>query len=94
MAPAKPAGDTAAGEAKLRRQPDYVLKITSSPTGAEVIVDGTSMGTTPFSTGDVRSDLASPHSVTIKKDGFEAYEHMIGGSDWPGARRAACARSS
>jgi uncharacterized protein (TIGR02266 family) len=76
---AKPAGDTAA-EAKPAGG-GHVLKITSSPAGAEVIVDGTSMGTTPFSSGDI--DPALPHSVTIKKDGFEAYEHMIGGSDWP-----------
>jgi len=81
---AKPEGEAAkpAGDAEAAKPAGgHVLKITSSPTGAEVIVDGTSMGTTPFSTGDV--DPALPHSVTIKKDGFEAYEHMIGGSDWP-----------
>jgi hypothetical protein len=79
---AKPAGDTAAaGEAAKPAGASHVLKITSSPTGAEVIVDGSSMGTTPFSSGDV--DPSLPHSVTIKKDGYEAYEHMIGGSDWP-----------
>jgi uncharacterized protein (TIGR02266 family) len=71
-APAKPASS------------GNVLKITSAPAGAEVIVDGNSVGTTPFSTGDL--DPALPHSVTIKKDGFEAYEHMIGGSDWPRAK--------
>jgi uncharacterized protein (TIGR02266 family) len=81
---AKPAGDTAAasgGEAAKPAGGAHILKITSSPAGAEVIVDGSSMGTTPFSSGDV--DPALPHSVTIKKDGFESYEHMIGGSDWP-----------
>ncbi|HVU51502.1 MAG TPA: PEGA domain-containing protein, partial [Polyangia bacterium] len=77
---AKPASD-AAGEAAKPAGGGHVLKITSSPAGAEVIVDGTSMGTTPFSSGDI--DPALPHSVTIKKDGFESYEHMIGGSDWP-----------
>ena len=81
----KAGGDTAApsGDAKAAAV-GHVLKITSSPAGAEVIVDGTSMGTTPFSSGDV--DPALPHSVTIKKDGFEAYEHMLSGSDWPRAK--------
>jgi uncharacterized protein (TIGR02266 family) len=79
-APAEAAAPAAA-EAKAPAASGHLLKITSSPAGAEVIIDGTSMGTTPFSNGEV--DPALPHSVTIKKDGFEAYEHMIGGSDWP-----------
>jgi uncharacterized protein (TIGR02266 family) len=79
-APAPPSGE---GSAKAAGG-GHVLKITSAPAGAEVIVDGSSMGTTPFSSGDV--DPALPHSITIKKDGFEAYEHMIGGSDWPRAK--------
>jgi uncharacterized protein (TIGR02266 family) len=62
----------------------HVLKISSSPAGAEVIVDGSSVGTTPYSGGEV--DPALPHSITLKKDGFESYEHMIGGSDWPRSR--------
>jgi uncharacterized protein (TIGR02266 family) len=89
----KPASDTAKPEGEAAKPADgakaegggHVLKITSSPPGAEVIVDGTSMGTTPFSSGDV--DPALPHSVTIKKDGFEAFEHMISGSDWPGPKK-------
>jgi uncharacterized protein (TIGR02266 family) len=80
-APPAEAAAPAAAEAKPPAASGHLLKITSSPAGAEVIIDGTSMGTTPFSNGDV--DPALPHSVTIKKDGFEAYEHMIGGSDWP-----------
>jgi uncharacterized protein (TIGR02266 family) len=80
-APAAEGAAPAAAEAKAPAAAGHLLKITSSPAGAEVIIDGTSMGTTPFSNGDV--DPALPHSVTIKKDGFEAYEHMIGGSDWP-----------
>ena len=46
-----------------------------------MIIDGNSVGTTPYSGGDV--DPALPHAITVKKDGYEAYEHMIGGSDWP-----------
>ncbi|HEV3031763.1 MAG TPA: TIGR02266 family protein [Polyangia bacterium] len=76
-APVQPAAEVQAKAASS----DHVLKISSTPAGAEVIVDGNSVGTTPFSAGDV--DPALPHSVTIKKEGFEAYEHMIGGSDWP-----------
>ncbi|HVR00529.1 MAG TPA: TIGR02266 family protein [Polyangia bacterium] len=76
-APPKPAAEAPAKAASS----DHILKIASTPGGAEVIVDGNSVGTTPFSAGDV--DPALPHSVTIKKEGFEAYEHMIGGSDWP-----------
>jgi uncharacterized protein (TIGR02266 family) len=78
--PAPPTGDApskAAGGG-------HVLKISSSPAGAEVIVDGSSVGTTPYSGGEI--DPALPHSITLKKDGFESYEHMIGGSDWPRAR--------
>ncbi|HEX4403412.1 MAG TPA: PEGA domain-containing protein, partial [Polyangia bacterium] len=55
-----------------------------APAGAEVIIDGNSVGTTPYSGADI--DPALPHSITVKKDGFEAYEHMISGSDWPRAK--------
>jgi len=27
-------------------------------------------------------DPASPHAITLKKDGYENHEHMIGTSDW------------
>jgi hypothetical protein len=81
----KPAADAPSGDAPAKAATSgHVLKVSSSPAGAEVIVDGTSMGATPLSSGDV--DPALPHSITIKKDGFEAYEHMIGGSDWPRAK--------
>ncbi len=79
---AAPTGD-AAGKDKAASGGGHV-KVTSSPPGAEVIIDGNSVGTTPYSGADV--DPALPHSITVKKDGFEAYEHMIGGSDWPRAK--------
>jgi hypothetical protein len=71
-AAAGPAAEAAAGPA--------TLKITSIPGGAEVIIDGTSMGTTPFSSKDV--DPTTAHAITIKKDGFEAQERAIGVANW------------
>ncbi len=64
-----------------------VLKITSSPTGAEVVIDGSSVGTTPYSSKDV--DPTAAHAITVRKDGFEAHERMISGSDWTKARSGA-----
>jgi uncharacterized protein (TIGR02266 family) len=57
-----------------------VLKITSSPAGAEVVIDGVPVGTTPFSSKDIAPD--ANHAITVKKDGFETHERMISGSDW------------
>ena len=64
-----------------------VLKITSSPTGAEVVIDGSSVGTTPYSSKDV--DPTAAHAITVRKDGFEAHERMISGSDWTKSRSGA-----
>jgi uncharacterized protein (TIGR02266 family) len=76
-APAAPAAEAPA-------KSGTALKITTSPAGAEVIIDGNSVGSTPFTSGDV--DPGLPHSITLKKDGFEAHERMISGSDWPKAK--------
>ncbi len=57
-----------------------LLKITSSPTGAEVVIDGIPRGNTPFSSKDITPDAT--HAITVKKDGYEAHERMISGSDW------------
>ena len=59
------------------------LKITTSPTGAEVIIDGNAVGRTPYLGADV--DPGLPHSIMLKKDGFEDREHMVSSSDWPHA---------
>ena len=67
-------------EAAPPAPPPPVLKITSTPAGAEVIVDGTSVGYTPFTSKAL--DPAAPHAITVKKDGFEPTERMIGGLDW------------
>jgi hypothetical protein len=88
-AEAKPVADVSPGAAEGGGAPapeapaksGTALKITTSPPGAEVIIDGSSVGSTPFTSGDV--DPGLPHSITLKKDGFEAHERMISGSDWP-----------
>jgi len=64
-----------------------VLKITSSPAGAEVVIDGSSVGTTPYSSKDV--DPVTAHAITVRKDGFEAHERMISTSDWTKSRSGA-----
>jgi uncharacterized protein (TIGR02266 family) len=81
-----PAGDSAAKEPP-KSASSSTLKITTSPGGAEVIIDGNSVGKTPYLGGDV--DPGLPHSITLKKDGFEDHEHMISGSDWPRAHNGA-----
>ncbi len=70
----KPAAPAAAAP------PPPVLKITSTPSGAQVLIDGKEVGTTPFLSKEI--DPASPHAITIKKDGFEASERMVSGLDW------------
>jgi len=56
------------------------LKITSSPAGAQVVIDGVPVGTTPFSSRDVTSD--GMHAISVKKEGFETHERTINPSDW------------
>jgi hypothetical protein len=83
VAPAAAEGAAPAAEAPAK-QSSTSIKISTSPAGAEVIIDGSSVGTTPFTSGDV--DPGLPHSITLKKDGFEPHERMISGSDWPKAK--------
>lgn len=61
-----------------------VLKITSTPAGAEVVIDGSTVGTTPFQSKEI--DPTAAHAITVRKDGYEAHERMISGSDWSRAR--------
>jgi uncharacterized protein (TIGR02266 family) len=78
----KPTADkgAAAPAAEAAAPPAPVLKITSTPSGAEVLIDGTSVGNTPFISKTL--DPSAPHAITVKKDGYEANERMIGGLDW------------
>ncbi|HET6149874.1 MAG TPA: TIGR02266 family protein, partial [Polyangia bacterium] len=57
-----------------------VARVISLPSGAEVLIDGQSVGKTPFVSKDI--DPSAPHALTIRKDGFETYEHMVSSSDW------------
>jgi len=70
----KPAGD------KPAAAKGAVLKITSTPAGADVTIDGSNMGVTPFTSKEV--DPTAPHVIRLVKDGFESNERMIGTSDW------------
>jgi uncharacterized protein (TIGR02266 family) len=57
-----------------------VARVISLPTGAEVLIDGQLVGKTPFQGKDI--DPAAPHALTVRKEGFETYEHMVSASDW------------
>ena len=57
-----------------------ILKVTSSPSGAQVLIDGRELGSTPFVSKEV--DPSAPHTITIKKDGYEPNERMVSGLDW------------
>jgi uncharacterized protein (TIGR02266 family) len=57
-----------------------ILKVTSSPAGAQVLIDGRELGSTPFVSKEV--DPSAPHTITIKKDGYEPNERMVSGLDW------------
>jgi uncharacterized protein (TIGR02266 family) len=73
-------GDAAEAAGGGRPVVQHVLKITSTPTGAEVLIDGQSVGTTPYQAKEI--DAEAPHAVTIRLDGYEPHEHMISASDW------------
>lgn len=51
-----------------------IVKFTSTPSAATVIVDGAEVGTTPFETKLARK---SDHTVTIKLDGYKPYETKL-----------------
>jgi uncharacterized protein (TIGR02266 family) len=88
----KPAAEQPAAEKAAEGAPDEkpaaaapapaapILKVTSSPSGAQVLIDGRELGSTPFVSKEV--DPAAPHTITIKKDGYEPNERMVSGLDW------------
>ena len=76
----KPAAPEASAPAAEAKPAGAVLKITSSPAGADVSIDGSPVGMTPFTSRDI--DPGAPHAITLKKDGFETNERMVGASDW------------
>ena len=61
--------------------PVHQIRVTSKPSGADVTLDGQSVGKTPFSVGI--ADVNAPHSISVRKDGFEPFEQAIGvSSPW------------
>ena len=45
-----------------------------------MLIDGRELGNTPFVSNEV--DPSAPHTITIKKDGYEPNERMVSGLDW------------
>src|SRR5204862_1858548 len=84
---AKPAEGEKPAEAAAAPSAPPLLKITSTPSGAQVVIDGVPVGTTPFSSKDVTVD--GTHAISVKKDGYETHERMISGSDWSRGRGGA-----
>ncbi len=56
----------------------YQVRVTSKPDGADVMLDGQTVGKTPFAAGI--ADIAAPHFIAVRKDGFETFEQMISSS--------------
>jgi uncharacterized protein (TIGR02266 family) len=57
----------------------YLLKVRSLPLGAQVLIDDEPMGQTPFQRRIL--DIDKSHKVTIRKPGYEPYEHIVAPSD-------------
>jgi uncharacterized protein (TIGR02266 family) len=57
----------------------YWLYVRSTPTGADVLIDGQVEGKTPFQRRIF--DTTRPYALTIRKGGFEPHERMLSASD-------------
>ncbi|MDU9375702.1 hypothetical protein McpSp1_02810 [Methanocorpusculaceae archaeon Sp1] len=77
------AGSTAYMNVNLVSSSDAYLRITSTPAGAAVYVDGTYMGNTAYSSGSSVSYLnvgplsSGTHSIMLKKDGYNTYTSSV-----------------
>jgi serine/threonine protein kinase len=74
-APSSAGGRSTPVQAEPSAGTSYELKISSKPAGGEVSLDGNPVGRTPLSVSV--GDLASPHFVTIRKEGFELFEEQV-----------------
>ena len=45
-----------------------------------MIIDGSTVGNTPFSSKDL--DPAVTHAIAVKKDGYETNVRTVGATDW------------
>lgn len=68
-----PANNQPQGEAETPKS--IVVRFTSTPTGAEVLVDGEYWGSTP--TLDLTRLSAGPHTIVLKKLSYQAWERKI-----------------
>ena len=50
------------------------LNVTTAPAGASVYIDGQSVGTTPFTCGDI---LIGQHTIRVTKSGYKEYYQTI-----------------
>ena len=76
LAPSLPPGSPApAGQ----QETVYLLKLRSLPVGAQVLIDDEPMGQTPFQRRIL--DIDKSHKVTIRKPGYEPYEHIVTPAD-------------
>jgi uncharacterized protein (TIGR02266 family) len=57
----------------------YWLSVRSSPTGADVLIDGQVEGKTPFQRRIF--DASRPYALAIRKAGFELHERTVSASD-------------
>jgi hypothetical protein len=57
----------------------YMLKVRSLPVGAQVLIDDEPMGPTPFQRRILDADKS--HKVTIRRLGYEPYEHIVTPTD-------------
>jgi serine/threonine-protein kinase len=57
----------------------FLVKVRSLPSGAQVLIDGEPMGQTPFQRRIL--DTEKNHAVTVRKPGYEPYEHIVSPSD-------------
>lgn len=55
------------------------MRVKSTPPGADVYLNGQIEGTTPFQHRML--DIAGPYALSVKKEGYEAHEQMLGASD-------------
>jgi len=70
-----PAGTTETIDATLSLlPPNGSISVTSSPTGATALLDGSAVGTTPCTFNDV---TAGSHTVAISKDGYNPYSSTV-----------------
>ncbi len=73
------ASEAAGGQEAGGAEAVYWLRLRSSPTGAEVLIDGQAEGKTPFQRRIF--DTSRPYAVTVRKEGYEQHEQMVSASD-------------